>query len=112
MYRGQLRHEHVQVWRRVVIDDGCGGETSRFPSVTIERYWASIWRNRTEFIRTDQGNMEIITWGILGDNADIQEGDKIVRGDGREYVITRAHQDEIERGRKLHFEGVMHLYQP
>lgn len=112
MYRGMLRSEHVQVWRRVVIDDGCGGEMSRFPAVTIERYFATIWRNPTEHVRTDQGNMEITPWGIMGDNADIQEGDKIVRHTGQEFVITRVWQDRGARRRKPHLEGVMHLYQP
>ena len=112
MYRGVMRHEHVQVWPRVIIDDGCGGETSRFPVCTIERYPCAFWRRPTEYIRTDQGNLEITPWGMLGDNADIPDGAKIVRNDGREYIVTRSQQDTIERGRKLHLECVLHLYQP
>jgi len=112
MYRGVERHEHVQVWPRVIIDDGMGGETSRFPVCTIERYPCAFWRRPVEYVRTDQGNMEIIAWGMLGDNADIPEGSKIVRNDGREYIVTRQHQDQVSRNRKLHLECVLHLYSP
>lgn len=110
MYRGQLRYEYAQVLKRLTIDDGIGGSVSIFDEI-IARYHCRIWRQRVERDRRDQANVEDTAWGIFGDDAPISEGDKVIAGDGREFIVTRI-WNEIEGRARRHLEGTMRLVSP
>jgi len=110
MYRGQLRNEHVRVEKRLTIDDGMGGNTSIF-DLLIERYFCRVWRQRVDRDRRDQNNVEDTAWGILGDDAPIIEGDKVITKDGREFIVTRIWNEQDGRAR-AQLEGTMRLVTP
>lgn len=110
MYRGQLRNEHARILKRLTIDDGMGGSISIFDPL-IERYFCRIWRQRVDRDRRDQANVEDTAWGILGDDAPISEGDKVVVKDGREFIVTRVWNEQDGRAR-AHLEGTLRLVSP
>lgn len=110
MYRGHLRNQFVRVLRMVNTFDGIGGATSDYV-LHDPHYWCRVWRRPVERDRTDQANVEETPWGILGNELDLREGDKIILGDGREFIMTRVWDDGAERG-KRHLEGTMHLIRP
>jgi hypothetical protein len=110
MYRGQLRNEHARVLKRMTIDDGIGGSVSIF-DLLIPRYHCRIWRQRVDRDRRDQANVEDTAWGILGDDAPITEGDKVITADAREFIVTRIWNEKDGRAR-AHLEGTMRLVTP
>lgn len=110
MYRGHLRSQFVQVWRRLYTVDGIGGSISDF-TLEIEKYWCRIWRMPVERDRVDQANVEDTSWGLLGDGIDLREGDKIIDQQNREFIVSRIWDDGEHRG-KRHMEAVLRLIAP
>lgn len=90
-YRGLLRNEYVQVYRRTTTDDGMCGKVPAY-TLHLSRYFCRIWFAEEEAQRTDEGERQLPVYGMVGDLADIRQGDKLVRSTGEEFTLTFVRQ--------------------
>lgn len=96
VYRGLLRNERVAIWRRMTADDGmCGTIPSYGVAPIIPRYMCRLYFSEEEKPREATGEERKGAWTMFGSpktgtgaSVDIQEGDKVVRANGQEFIIT------------------------
>jgi hypothetical protein len=89
VYRGMLRNERVEIWRRTVTEDGMCGVYPSF-ELHISCYLCRLYFNEEEKTRQDTGEERTGAWTMFGSPcADIREGDKVIRpATGQAFIIT------------------------
>jgi hypothetical protein len=87
MYRGLLLNENVEIQRKRTISDGACGQIPQY-APHISCYPCRIWRPSTETVYADEGQRTTTLLRMIGEIKDIQGGDKVIRSDGTELIIT------------------------
>lgn len=106
LYRGVglLRNDIVQIHRRTVNADGSCGTVPTY-SLFLERYRCRLYFDPEEKTRDAMGEERKGAWTMFGNDADIREGDRIVR-DGQTFTVTSIRRP---RGRRVknHLKAIL-----
>jgi hypothetical protein len=89
-YRGRLLNEVVEVRRKATTDDGVAGKIPEWTSV-ISRYHCRIYKPASETTYEDEGMRDESLFTMMGlKRFDVRTGDKVVRNDGVQFIVTSA----------------------